>query len=249
MDILQKKELTKYIAVASLSLLLGVLLDHFLIYPHFKLDKNQEICEVQEGEEGNGEESLIIKDVKVGDKTLEIPHSCKINVDVSGALKKPGVYCLEEGSMLVDAITKAGGYTSNVAYKYIARKMNLSQLLVNNQKIYIPFEEEMECKLVSFLPQTKEVQAIVNNSTSINLPTSEEEDSSATDSGSNNGDSSECININTATLEQLEVLNGVGPAMAKKIVEGRPYSKVEDLLNVSGIGEATFDKFKDNVCI
>jgi competence protein ComEA len=50
-------------------------------------------------------------------------------------------------------------------------------------------------------------------------------------------------------LEELETLNGVGPSTAQKIIDGRPYTKIEDLLNVSGIGEATLNKFKDSICL
>jgi competence protein ComEA len=68
----------------------------------------------------------------------------------------------------------------------------------------------------------------------------------------NNGDSANdggCISINNATLQELETLNGVGPSTAQKIIDGRPYTKIEDLLNVSGIGEATLNKFKDSICL
>lgn len=242
MDVLQKKQITKYIIVSAISLFLGVLLDHFLIYPYFKLDRNQKVQGVEESSEENNFPIVSGDTLGQDGKTLEVPKACKINVDVSGALKKPGVFCLEEGSMVVDAITKAGGFTNQVAYRFVARRINLSQILTNNQKIYIPYEEEVDCKLISFLPQAKEVEAIINNSSRTNMPTSELD---VTDS---QGGAEECININTATAEQLVTLNGVGPAMAQKIIENRPYSQKEDLLNVSGIGESTFSKFKDKIC-
>ncbi len=245
MDILQKKQITKYLVVAIVSLFLGIFLDHFLIYPFFKLDKKKDEV-VIDGGEGNNIPIEYVNKVEEEEKILEVPKTCKIHVDVGGALKKPGVFCLDEGSMIIDAITKAGGFSSDVAYRFVARKMNLSQLLVDNQKLYIPYEEEMECKLVSFLPQSKEVEQIINNSTNQDMFTSDEDDSDDT----SDGDSDEsCVNINTASLEQLETLSGVGPAMAQKIVAGRPYSKIEDLLNVSGVGDSTFSKFKDKICI
>lgn len=57
------------------------------------------------------------------------------------------------------------------------------------------------------------------------------------------------MNINTATAEELDSLSGIGEVMAKKIIEGRPYEKIEDLLNVSGIGESLFEKIKEEICI
>lgn len=243
MDVLQRRQIIKYVVVSIVSLFLGIVIDHFLISPYFKLESNQDV----EESNNDNQEPVVDSMPKIyGDKTLEIPRACKIHVDVSGALKQPGVFCLEEGSMVIDAITKAGGFTNQVAYRFVARKINLSQVLVNNQKIYIPYEEETDCKLLSFIPQAKEVETIINNTSGIEMPTSEINGSG---DETNNGAGGGCININTATLEELDTLSGVGPSMAQKIVEGRPYSNVNDLLNISGIGEATFAKFKDKICI
>ena len=52
------------------------------------------------------------------------------------------------------------------------------------------------------------------------------------------------VDVNTATIEQLSTLPGVGPEIAKKIVKGRPYAKAEDLLKVPGIGEKTLEKMR-----
>lgn len=55
------------------------------------------------------------------------------------------------------------------------------------------------------------------------------------------------INVNTASVEQLQHIPEVGPATAKAIVAGRPYARPEDLKNVKGIGDKTFEKMKDRV--
>jgi len=57
------------------------------------------------------------------------------------------------------------------------------------------------------------------------------------------------VNLNTATLDELDTLPGVGPATAQRIVEGRPYGAIDDLMRVKGIGQATFDKLKDLVTV
>lgn len=67
------------------------------------------------------------------------------------------------------------------------------------------------------------------------------------------GAPAEKVNINAATADQLTALPGIGPSYAQRIVEYRekngPFKKVEDLLNVTGIGEKTFEKIKDRITI
>jgi competence protein ComEA len=112
-------------------------------------------------------------------------------------------------------------------------KINLSELITNHQKIYIPFEEDVYCEVKNLqyidTPQEPPKQEENNNDTS---------DSTQT-----------CININTASKDQLTTLNGIGDSTAQKIIDGRPYTKPGDILNVSGIGESTYQKFKDDICV
>ena len=157
---------------------------------------------------------------------------CPIRVDISGAVKKPGVYCLETDSAVVDLVKKASGFVEGFAQKYVSMRVNLATLLTDNSKIYIPFEEDSICQVIDFkLP--KEITNITEPKPPVE-PGEEE---------------NECVSINGASKTQLETLNGVGPSTAQKIIDGRPYEKLEDILNVSGIGQATFDKFKDQICL
>ncbi len=165
------------------------------------------------------------------DKQIEDP--CPIQVDISGAILSPGVYCFEKGASVIDAIKKAKGFTHNAGFKYISMRINLATVMLDNSKIYIPFETDYDCSLLTFnLPKD-----IVD----ITIPDTEEEGEQE--------DNETCISINSATLEELDSLEGVGPSTAQKIIDGRPYSVLEDLLNVSGIGEATFNKFKEYICL
>jgi len=192
----------------------------------------------------NLEDEIVIEEVIEQDvKALETEVSeeeveeeidpCPMLVDISGAVKTPGVYCFEKEASVIDAIKKAKGFTKNAGMKYISMKMNLAGRMVDNSKIYIPFEEDYDCELLTFsLPKD-----IVDITISENV--SEEEE----------GGSDECISINNATQEELETLEGIGPSTANKIIEGRPYNQLEDLLGVTGIGEATFNSIKDSICL
>ncbi len=163
----------------------------------------------------------------------EVDDPCPILVDIGGAIVSPGVYCFQKGSSIIDAVKKAKGFTTDAGFKYISMRINLATVMLDNSKVYIPFETDYNCSLLTFnLP--KEI-------IDITIPDTEAE-----------GDQEEqesCISINTATSQELDSLEGVGPSTALKIIEGRPYAALEDLLNVSGIGQTTFNSFKDMICL
>lgn len=246
-----KKQIIYYSATFVIAFFLGLLFDHYVL-----CGDNSNECQ---GQEVKGRELEIVvesdKESGVKDKTVTQEEGCTMYIDVSGALRSPGVYCLEDDAIIVDAVNKAGGFSKEAAIKFIYRRINLAQPLVNNQKLYFPYENELVCQLKPVLDEGKKIEVIYEEPV-IYLPTTEpyiDQDPTTTTppSGSDttNNDDIECVNINTATKEQLTTLNGVGDATAEKIIQGRPYTKVEDLLNVSGIGEATLEKFKDVACV
>lgn len=147
-----------------------------------------------------------------------------IVVDISGAVVNPSVVELPEGSRVYDAIDKAGGLSKDADTKIL----NQAEILVDGQKIYIPTKQEIE-----------EISSSGNSA--MILP-------------SNMGDGrSGLININTASREMLQQLSGIGPATADKIIsyrnENGKFIRIEDIKNVSGIGEKTYEKFKDRITI
>jgi competence protein ComEA len=151
-----------------------------------------------------------------------------IVVDISGAVISPSVVVLPEGSRVYEAIEKAGGLSKEADTTIL----NQAEMLTDGQKVYIPTKQEIERissqdNFVNIIPST------------IN-------------SGMNSG-RSELININTATTEILQQLSGIGPATADKIInyrnENGKFNRIEDIKNVSGIGEKTYDRFKDKITI
>ncbi|MEO6729362.1 MAG: ComEA family DNA-binding protein [Candidatus Dojkabacteria bacterium] len=133
---------------------------------------------------------------------------------VSGQINSPGVYEVEDNSRVSDLINKAGGFSTDADLDYIAKNVNLSEKLKDEQHIYIPSIAERGVSNVA---------------------------GAQTDSSVIGGK----VNINTASKDALDALPGVGPSTADKIIAARPYESIEDLKDVSGIGDAKFDEIKD----
>ncbi len=237
---------------SAIFFILGLLTNSLFIpiIPFFEQKVNQETVYLIEDNNELVEEEPDIK---------ELDNTCPIRVDISGALNNPGVYCFQKEELLIDAINKAGGFSNKVGMKFVSRKINLASTLIKNQKIYIPYEEDLICTLQDFQPYTKEVEYLpaVNmnqegNESPQSVAQSQPEQSSVS---SENTDAKEdvveedCININSGTKDQLILLNGVGESTAQKIIDSRPFKTIEDILKVSGIGEATFNKFKEQICL
>ena len=153
----------------------------------------------------------------------------EITVHVAGAVNKPGVYVLSSRSRVVDAITAAGGPTRSADVDAI----NLALPLVDSEQIVVPRRGE---------------KVVIRNPSPRSAPGSPREPTS-------NGDQSKdiLININTASASELESLPGVGPATAKAIIAHRttvaPFSSVDDLLQVAGIGPAKLEAMRAYVAL
>lgn len=140
-------------------------------------------------------------------------------VYVVGAVKSPGVYKLNEGSRVKDAIESAGGPLSDADLLVL----NLAEKLQDEDKIYIPKQGEAD----------EVTQGIPGQNIGI----------SSKDDGK--------ININTADIAELETLSGIGPATAQKIIDYRnengPFKSIEEIKNVSGIGDRKFEQIKEKI--
>ena len=169
----------------------------------------------------NTEEYTEITTAEVFDTTEEetiIETLNTIKIHISGEVNYNGILELEEGSRIDDAIKQAGGTTQNADIN----KINLAYELSDGQKIYIPNINEEENK-----------EYIMQNS---GLEGEEEK-------------TQEKININKATQTELETLPGVGPSLALKIIKYRKengkFKSIEELENVSGVGENKYEELKE----
>ena len=156
-----------------------------------------------------------------------------IRVFVSGQVAAPAVYELPPASIVQQALEAAGGFTSAANTAVV----NLAQTLVDGAHVYVPAEGEEAAAPLTVVSQP---------STAVESAPGE---SAAAAAGASGG----LININTATLEQLDTLPGVGPAIAQRIIDHRdangPFTAIEAVMDVSGIGESRFEQMKEIITV
>lgn len=163
----------------------------------------------------------------------------RLRVHVAGAVRRPGVYTLDAGARVVDAVRAAGGATDSADLE----RINLAQTVLDTEQVMVP-------RKVSSRPRvTVAPRHVPRPPGTTTLPPStstEGEVVAPTQVGST-------VNLNTAGVDQLDTLPGIGPATAKAIVAHRtrkgPFSRVEDLLAIDGIGPKKLDAIRDLVSL
>ena len=186
-------------------------------------------------------------DMEISEKNEEVIE--KITIDIKGAIKKPGVYTIENNKRVIDAIELAGGLLENADNSVI----NLSKKLKDEMVIIIYTKEEIKEMLkgdTSIKVIEKEcICPKLENNACI-------ENNKITNSGDNNENKDNInypISINDATVEELMNLPGIGESKAKTIVEYRTengsFEKIEDIMNITGIGEKLFEQIKEYITI
>ncbi len=145
-------------------------------------------------------------------------------VDIGGAIRAPGVYRLALGSRVVDALERAGGPAEDID----TSRLNLAALLVDGERIWLPRRgESLEGVVAGPASQGAGSQGSLQSTVPLDL--------------------------NTATVEQLNDLPGIGPTTAKAIIEKRTaagrFRSVDDLLSVKGIGPSKLDAIRGSVVV
>lgn len=203
--------------------------------------------------------ALVEEEKEVNEETEEqetIKTEEKIKVDIKGEVITPGVYELNIGDRVSDAIKTSGGLTKNADTTLI----NLSKNLKDEMVIIIYNKNEIE-KLKQELTTTKTVIEYIEKECTCpdtindaciyenNKENNSENSSEKTVEETQNTK----ISINTAPQEELENIPGIGASKAKAIIKYREenggFKTIEEIINVSGIGESTFEKFKDYITI
>ena len=159
------------------------------------------------------------------------PTQAPIAVHVVGAVPRPGLYVFPEGARVQDAVDAAGGLLADAN----DTALNLAAPLEDGQQLDVPYNNGTE-------PD--------QTASTVDLPGAEEE---AQDESSSENSDAELVNLNTATLEELDSLPGIGPTTAQKILDYReangPFSTIEEIMDVSGIGPSTFEGLKDLITV
>lgn len=198
-------------------------------------------------------------------------------IDIKGYVNNPGVYSLEKGKRVVDVINKAGGLKKDANTSLLNLSMEIfdemvivvySNSQINDYQKTKEKEEEVEkiCTEVvindACICNEEERKDIIDNNTTIDNQTDNKNNPNNNENpNSNNSDkdsikeevSSEKININTATKEELMTLSKIGEAKALAIIEYRTskglFKTIEEIKNVSGIGDSLFESLKDYITV
>jgi competence protein ComEA len=147
-----------------------------------------------------------------------------LRVHVAGAVVRPGVYDLPDNSRVTDAIDAAGGFVAEAD----KNALNLAARLDDGERLEIPY-------VAGFVPDVSRGFAVVSEGTPSPLA------------------GTDLININTASADELDKLPGIGQTTAQRIIDYRtsngPFATIEDIINVPGIGTATYDEIKDLITV
>ena len=161
------------------------------------------------------------------EETITETTEDEIIVDIKGAVVNPGVYHVNEGMIVNDIITLAGGLTEDAD----TSNLNLSKKVTNEMVITVYTKDEVK--------DAEKQEAIVEET--------------GNDEDGKEESTTGLVSINTATLEELMTLPGIGEAKGKTIIQYREscgkFTKVEDLLNIKGIGDSVFAQLKDYITL
>lgn len=184
--------------------------------------------------------------IETKDENKKAETNKKIKVEIKGAINNPGVYELDDNSRVIDVINIAGGLTENADTNLI----NLSKKINDEMVIIIYTREEIE---------NYNNNKIKTEYVYIEVPSCPDKVNEACieaykeEKQENKEETNNLININTANIDELTKLSGIGEAKAKLIIEYREqngkFKEIKELTNVKGIGDSLIEKIKDNITI
>lgn len=226
----------KILTIIGLIVMLLVI-SGYIIYQNNVNESSNELIEIY------NEENLILE-TDIQKETKEEIKVQQITVEIKGEVVSPGVYKIDENSRVIDLINMAGGLTENA----VTNNINLAKALKDEMVVVVYNQNDLVEEIKTEYVYLECTCPEVKNDACIEEEKNEESDSEDSEKNEEN----KKISINNATLEELTTLNGIGEKTANKIIEYRkdnPFKDIEDIKNVSGIGESLYEKIKDSITI
>lgn len=153
-------------------------------------------------------------------------------VEIAGSVVHPGVYRMKDGSRVEDLMAACGGLSATADRGWVEKYINRASKLSDGQKLYIKSTDETDISTSS--KQTTATSANSDGGYQSASPVL-------------GAESSQLININTASFNELDSLPGIGQVYGQKIIDQRPYSNIEELLNREVLPKTTYEKIKDKI--
>jgi len=158
--------------------------------------------------------------------TVEGQDTSEITAEISGEVINPGVYKLSSGSRVDDLLIASGGFSVNADRSWSDKYLNRAAKLTDGQKVFVPSINQQSDSLSA-------KNGIGDQSvSSVNLT-----------------DSNTLVNINTASLDDLDSLLGIGQVYGQNIIEHRPYSTLEELVSKGAVKQSLFNKIQDKITL
>ena len=216
--------------IVSIFIILVVIVIFYLMY----LSKDNSVTAIDEVEEID--EEVVNEEIR------------KIKVDIKGMVNNPGVYEVDDGSRVIDVINASGGLIEGADTSNI----NLSKKLKDENVIIIGSIKEPE-KIIEYVYKECECPKFNDACISSNEVVNYQESEISKSESFNEDASNNLVSINSANLEALMSLPSIGESKAKSIIKYREendgFKQIEDIMNVSGIGNALFEKIKDFITL
>ena len=241
---LKSKNIINLLGIGSLCLfLLGCSEERFLVQEESSVVALEEDSIVSKEEEL---EHLTEKaeDDQKEEENSQVTEPPEIAVHICGAVNRPGVYYLKENERLIEGIEKAGGFREDANQDYLNQALRLE----DGMKVTVPVKGEIE---QGEIPESED--SILRESASKEIAVESgylQKDMTEAEKGSKSANK---VDLNTADEALLCTLPGIGESRAKSIIAYReehgPFQTSEDVMKVSGIKEAAYEKIKDFIMV
>lgn len=172
------------------------------------------------------------------DEELEVRTPIMVNkntetifIDISGSVEKPDVYEVKKGTRLKDILKKAGGLSYTADKGFFDRNYNLAQMVNDQDKIYVP--SYIEIQMGFFVEPSQTITAVRAQVQSVN----------------SDNQAAKQIDVNIATVEELDTLPGIGVSTANKIIQSRPYQSINELIDKKIVKKNVYDAIQTLIAV